>query len=154
AGVLTVGALQLALRLSSYAAATWESLLAWTASAALVWLAAQWLAAEKRRRRLLRMLFYFGFAIAVLALVQLRTAQGKVFWLFPTGYSDFVMGPFVSRNLYSVFIELLLPIGLYYAVSGRRAWLHWGMSGVMLASVVAGASRAGVLLCVAEVVSV
>jgi O-antigen ligase len=154
AGVLAIGAIQLALRQSSYAAATWESLLAWTASAALVWLAAQWFSGEKRRRGLLCRLFYFGFAIAILALAQFRTSQGKVFWLFPTGYTDFVMGPFVSRNLYSAFIELLLPIGLYYAVSGRRAWLHWGMSGVMLASVVAGASRAGVLLCVAEVVAV
>jgi O-antigen ligase len=154
AGVLALGALQLGLQQTTYAAATRESLLAWTANAALVWLAAQWFAAKQRRRSVLRLLFYFGFAVSVLALAQLRTSQGKVFWLFPTGYADFVMGPFVSRNLYSAFIELLLPVGLYYAISGRRAWLHWGMCGVMLASVVAGASRAGVVLAVSEVAAV
>jgi O-antigen ligase len=153
-GVLALGTFQIAARQTSYMAATRASLLAWAANASLVFLAAQLFADRRTRRRFLRVLFYFGFAISVVALAQVWTSHGNVFWLFPTGYSDFVMGPFVSRNLYSVFIELLLPIGLFYTVSGRRAWMHAGMCGVMLASVIAGASRAGLAVTLSEVAAV
>jgi O-antigen ligase len=153
AAVLVLGGGQIAANLTTFPPATVDALLAWTTDAALVFLAAQLFADTGMRRQALRLFFYFGFGVSVLALAQMGTSHGKVFWLFPTGYSDFVMGPFVSRNLYSAFIELLLPIGLFYIVSGRRPWLHGAMCCVMLASVVAGASRAGVLLASAEVVA-
>jgi O-antigen ligase len=154
AGVLILGAVEIGARLTSYPAATRASLLAWTTNAALVFLTAQVFPAKRDRRRFLRLLFYFGFAISITALAQLWTSHGKAFWLFPTGYTDFVMGPFVSRNLYSAFIELLLPIGLFLALTGRRPWVHAAMCGIMLASVIAGASRAGAVLAAAEVVAI
>jgi O-antigen ligase len=152
-GVLGLGCLQIAARQTSDAWATRAALLAWAANASLVFLALQLFAERKARQRFLQSIFYFGFAISVLAVTQLWTSPGKVFWLFPTGYADTVMGPFVSRNLYAAFIELLLPIGLVYAAFGRRVWMHAAMCGVMFASVVAGASRAGVVLVSAEVMA-
>jgi O-antigen ligase len=154
AGVLVLGAVQIGARLTSYPAATRASLLAWTTNTALVFLTARIFVGKRDRRRFLRLLFYFGFAVSIIALAQLWTSHGKVFWLFPTGYTDFVMGPFVSRNLYSAFIELLLPIGLFLALTGGRPWAHAAMCGIMLASVIAGASRAGAVLTAAEVVAV
>jgi O-antigen ligase len=153
-GVAGLGCLQIAARQTSDAWATRAAVLAWATNASLVFLALQLFADRKPRQRFLQSVFYFGFAVSVLAVTQLWTSPGKVFWLFPTGYADSVMGPFVSRNLYAAFIELLLPIGLVYAALGRRVWRHASMCGVMFASVVAGASRAGVVLISAEVVAV
>jgi O-antigen ligase len=154
AGVLALGAVQLAAWLTTYRPATRESLIDWGAAATLVFLAAQLFGDLKARHRFLRALFYFAFAVSVLALAQFRSSHGSVLWLFPTGYSELVMGPFVSQNLYSAFIELLLPIGLFQAVSGRRPWMYGAMCGIMLASVVAGASRAGLAITASEVAAV
>jgi O-antigen ligase len=149
-----IGTIQIATRHTTYFAATRGSLLDWLTNASLVFLAAQLFADRTTRREFLRLLFYFAFALSVLAVAQERTSHGKVFWLFASGYTDRVMGPFISPNLYAAFIELVLPIGLFYAISGRRPWMHAGMCGFMLASVLVGASRAGLIVSAAEVVAV
>jgi O-antigen ligase len=154
-GIVCLGVLQIFTRQTVYAWETWISILAWAANFALVFLALQLFRVHQARQQLLRSIFYFGFVLSVAATTQLFTSPGKVFWLFPSGYSDYVMGPFVSRNLYAAFIELLLPIGLVYALTARGGRLiHAAMCSVMFASVVAGASRAGLLLISAEVLAV
>lgn len=98
---------------------------------------------------------WFGFLVAALASVQTFTSHGKVFWLFDTPYTDYVMGPILSRNHYAAFIEAVLPIALYLALRREReSLLYSGMAAVMYASVIASASRAGTVLATAEVVLV
>jgi hypothetical protein len=98
---------------------------------------------------------YFGFGLSVLSTVQMFTSDGKIFWLFPSGYTDFVLGPFVYRNQYAAFLEMLLPIALWEALRGRRlAFANCAMAAAMLASVVAAATRAGSILMCAEVILV
>ena len=100
-------------------------------------------------------ILWFAFLVAVLATVQTFTSNGKVFWLFATPYTDYVMGPILNRNHYAVFIEAVLPIALYLAVRRQReSLLYSGMAAIMYASVIASASRAGTVLATAEVVLV
>jgi O-antigen ligase len=83
------------------------------------------------------------------------TSGGKIFWLFPSGYTDHVLGPFVYRNQYAAFLEMILPIALWEGLRDRRrAFAYFAMAAAMLASVVAAASRAGSLLMCAEVAAV
>jgi len=98
----------------------------------------------------LNFVVYFGFGLCVLATVQMFTSGGKIFWLFPSGYTDFVLGPFANRNQYAAFMETILPVALWQALRDpRRAAPNLAMAAAMLASVVAGASRAGsVMMCV------
>ncbi len=97
----------------------------------------------------------FAFVVAVLATVQSFTAGGKVFWLFPSGYHDYVMGPILSRNHYAAFIEAVLPIALYEALRRQHSsLLYCAMAAAMYASVIASASRAGTVLATAEIVAV
>ena len=71
------------------------------------------------------------------------TSAGNVFWLFPSGYHDFVLGPFVYRTYFAVFIELILPLALTGALLDRRRPLLYALfAGVLYASIVAAASRA------------
>jgi O-antigen ligase len=100
-------------------------------------------------------MLWFAFLVAALATVQTFTSKGKVFWLFDTPYTDYVMGPILSRNHYAAFIEAVLPIALYLALRRERdSLLYSGMAAVMYASVIASASRAGTVLATAEVVLV
>jgi hypothetical protein len=100
-------------------------------------------------------LVWFAFFVAVLATFQTFTSRGKVFWVFATPYTDFVMGPILYRNHYAAFIEAVLPMALYQAVHQKRnSLLYSGIAAAMYASVIASASRAGTVLTTAEVVLV
>jgi len=110
---------------------------------------------DAARRWFRSAMVWFAFFVAVLATVQTFTSNGKVFWLFDTPYTDYVMGPILNRNHYAVLIEAVLPIALYLAMRHEReSLLYSGMAAVMYASVIASASRAGTVLATAEVVLV
>jgi O-antigen ligase len=128
---------------------TWNATLHWTTNLLVFFLASQY----SNARPLLRVALYFGFVLAVVATVQTFTAGGNVFWLFPSGYSDLVLGPFVYHNYYAAFIELILPLAITGALLDRRRRLLYAFfSGVLYASVVAAASRAGIILVSLEIV--
>ena len=98
---------------------------------------------------------WFSFIVAVAAMLQTFSSAGKVFWLFPSGYTDDVMGPFLSRNHYAAFIETILPVALCLAlISEKDALLYSGMAAAMYASMVASASRAGTVLASGELLAV
>jgi len=146
------GLVQLAAGRTVYRWATANSVLEWAADAVLFFLAFQFSAEDNLRRRFLEAVLYFGFALCVVSTVQMFTSGGKIFWVFPSGYTDFVLGPFVYHNQYSAFIEIILPIALFRAISRpRHAFRYWLLVSVMVASVVAGASRAGSVLVIAEI---
>jgi hypothetical protein len=96
-----------------------------------------------------------GTALSALAIVQLFTSDGLVYWSIRSPWSDQPMGPFLNRDNYSAFIELLLPLALWEAVrSTRSAWLYGIPCAIMYGSVIAGASRAGSILVTLEVLAV
>lgn len=98
---------------------------------------------------------WFAFFVAVLASVQSFTSRGKVFWLFQTPVTEYLMGPILYRNHYAAFLEAVLPMALYFALQRERdSLLYSGMAAVMYASVVASASRAGTVLATAEIILV
>jgi O-antigen ligase len=143
--------LQLATNQTVYRWETWNATLNWTTYALVFFLASQ----TGNVRPLLRLTLYFGFVLAILATVQTFTSGGRIFWLFPSGYTDLVMGPFVYRNHFAAFVELILPLAVAGALlDPRRSVLHALIAGVLIASVVAAASRAGTILVVAEVATI
>jgi len=149
------GLLQLAANRTVYRLGTWTSVLNWVTWLALFFLALQLLRQSAARDWFLRFVLYFGFGLSVLSTVQMFTSGGKIFWLFPSGYTDHVLGPFVYRNQYAAFLEMILPIALWEGLRDRRrAFAYFAMAAAMLASVVAAASRAGSLLMCAEVAAV
>lgn len=149
------GLTQLATRRTVYRWGTWNAALNWTTWLALFFLALQLFQNPSARHWFLRFAVYFGFGLSVLSTVQMYTSGGRFFWLFPSGYHDFVMGPFVNQNQYAAFLEMILPVALWKGLSGRRqAFAHFAMAAAMLASVIATASRAGTVLVCVEVAAV
>jgi O-antigen ligase len=148
--------LQLAVGATVYRWATSLAVLYWAANAAVVFVGLQIFSEPAIRRWYLRVLVIAGFLISVAAPLQKFTAEGKIFWLFPTLYPATVMGPFVYENHYAAFIELLLPIALTSVFSDRSGWrtLHGLAAVVMYASVFASSSRTGFVLTTLEVLVV
>ncbi len=101
-------------------------------------------------------MLWFAFAVAVLATLQNFTAGGKVFWIFPTEYTTArVMGPILYHNHYAAFMEVVLPLAIYRSLLGRRdALVYATMAAAFYASLLASASRSGVILGAAEFVAV
>src|ERR1017187_4865610 len=103
------------------------------------------------RRRFLDLLVYFAFVLSVVSVVQYFSWDGKIFWIFPT-YDAAVLGPFLNRDHYAAFMEMLLPLAIVQTLSGGPRSLRFAViSAAMYASVIAGASRAGALLTTGEI---
>jgi hypothetical protein len=129
---------------------TRESVLRWGALAGVFFLAQVAGPTRMLRRNLLSGFLIFATAMAVLCLTQLFTSEGRVLWLFSTGYPD-VYATFPSYNNYAQFVEIALPIALWRALrEGWRSWWYPLAGGVLFGSVIGSASRAGTALCTVE----
>ncbi len=133
---------------------TWLAALNWWTFLIVFLLAASLCEGARAKRSFLRAIVLAGVALAALSVAQNYSSAGEIFWLFPSGYSEGVLGPFVNRNQYAAWVELLLPAALYLAATGRRAALYGVAAAVLFGSVIAGASRAGSALALAEVLAV
>lgn len=149
------GLFQLQLHTTASTFETREAVLRWGALAGVFFLS-QTAARTKRAEHIVLSAFLcFATAMAVLCLAQLYTSAGRVFWIFPTGYSK-VYATFPSPNSYAQFVELALPIALWYALraGGRRSWWYGTAGGILYASAIGSASRAGAALCTVEVLAI
>jgi O-antigen ligase len=146
------GLLQLATGKTVYAFDTQSATVRWTTFLA-VFLVGFHLFRDRSMARWFRSaMLWFGFFVAVLAIVQTFTSD-KIFWLFSTR-SIGPMGPFPNHGHYAMFLEVALPFALYEAMRRERGrLLYAGIAAVMYASVVASTSRAGIVLVTAEVVA-
>ena len=150
-----LGLVQLLTGRTTYAFDTQLAAVRWTTFLCVFLIAISLFREDDDRRWFRSAITWFAFFVAILATIQTFTSQGRVFWIFDTPYTDYVMGPFLSRNHYAAFIEAVLPIALYRAVRREReSLLYSGMAATMYASVIASASRAGTVLATAEVVLV
>jgi O-Antigen ligase len=105
------------------------------------------------RHILLSAFLFFATAMAVLCIAQLFTSEGRVLWIFPTGYST-VFATFPNYDHYAQFVELALPIALWRALrEGWKSWWYGLAGGILYASAIGSASRAGTALCTAELLA-
>jgi hypothetical protein len=135
--------------------ATERATLQWMSWAALYYAGISLWREEALAKRMRTGIVWFGFAVAVEAILQAYLSPGIVFGLFPTGYHDFVMGPIVYHTHFAVFVETILPIALFLTLSeARNSYTFLGVSAVLLTAVVVSASRGGLIIACAEVLAV
>jgi O-antigen ligase len=140
------GLVQLETNRSVYRYETWSAVLDWITVAFAFVIGVQVFENESLIRGFRLLAIYFGALLALVAILQLFSAEGKVFWIY-SPVQGTPMGPFANRDHYSAYIELLLPFALWEAlVDRRRAILFGCLAAIMYASVIAGASRAGSVL--------
>ena len=144
------GVVQIVAHTTASNAETREATLRWGALAGVFFLTQIVGRTHAIRHHMLTAFLGFATAIAVLCLTQLFTSEGRVLWIFPSGYPD-VYATFPSYNHYAQFVEIALPIALWRAVrEGWRSWWCVLAGGVLYGSVIGSASRAGAVLCTLE----
>jgi O-antigen ligase len=148
------GVLQIARGWSEYPFASWNAVCKWAAAAAAVYVGFQVLRSAVARERAGTIAIWFALLLSGTAILQWYTGAGRVFWLLPTGYSEGVAGPFLNRDHYAAFIEVLLPVALWRALRrDENALLSVLAAATMLASVIVTGSRTGSFLAGAEVLA-
>jgi O-antigen ligase len=135
---------------------TLNEVLNWTVNLAVFALALEASSDSRRRERLLTAVLWFGTALAAVSMLTVFSSPpGKAFWIFDARSDLRTLGPFVYYNQYAAFMEAVLPLALVRAIlDPKRRALYSVMGALLLASVVAGGSRMGTFLCLAEVLVV
>ena len=150
----TVVAAQLGFGITAYRHATFTSGLEYLAYGMLLFLTVQTLTGERSAKAILWTLTLFGFAVAVFAIAQDLTSNGKIYWLriLHNGGSPF--GPYVNHDHYAGLMEMLAPIPIVLSLGslftgGKRALV--GFAGIVMAgTIVLSQSRAGTASFLAE----
>jgi hypothetical protein len=153
--VILWGCLQLVAGWTINRFATERATMQWMTWAAVYYIGVSTFQDESLARRLRASIIWFGFVVAVEAILQSYLTPGKVYGVFPTGYHEFVMGPIIYHTHFAVFIETILPIALFRAADEARvSYSFLGVSAVLLAALVVSASRGGLMIALVEVLSV
>jgi O-antigen ligase len=152
-GILCWGAAQLACGWTVYRWQTSETMLYWFTNLMALTIASSLSQDPAAGRFLRKWLFVCGVALAMLSVIQNFTSDGRVFWIFEAPYREEVWGPFLYRNQYAAFIELLLPVAWVRALTGENdRWPYFVVTAGLYSCIVASASRAGLTLATAELI--
>lgn len=159
-GIALWGAGQLLAGATVYRYATLDGSLRLAACVTAAYVAALARPTRLQRDGWLESYCWFSTGLALVSVLSYYSSPGKILWILPAVYPD-NWGPFPSRNNFAQFLELSFPVGMYLhdGVRGRR-----GLAGdrlfallppaILFACGVACASRAGLLLLVAEALTV
>jgi len=103
---------------------------------------------HRQVRMFLTIIVITGFFISLFGLIQRFTWNGKIYWFieFTPGAGPF--GPFIYRNNFAAYIDLILPIslGLFMSERDRGKRILLGFMGVIMAvAVFFSLSRGGVI---------
>lgn len=91
----------------------------------------------------------FGFLVAIFGILQHLTFNGKLYWLREMHFGGIPFGPYVNRNHFAGFAELVIPISLAPLILGkvrRERWFVVSLFAVIpIGALVLSASRGGIV---------
>ena len=145
---------QLALRLTASQFSTRIELQLLVSVVILVFLSAQAFRTAREWRQFAWFIMILGFAVSGLGILQHLTFNGKLFWFREMRYGGIPFGPFVNRNHFAGFAELVLPVSLVPLLMGRvrrdRMVLVGMLAIIPVSALLLSASRGGIVSLAAE----
>jgi len=91
----------------------------------------------------------FAFLVCIFGILQHLTFNGKLYWFREMRYGGIPFGPYVNRNHFAGFVELLLPLALVPLAFGRvrrERWLVVGLCAVVpIGALFLSVSRGGIV---------
>jgi len=152
--ILSWGFFQLGLGATVYSYATLQDSLRCAALAATAWVSFRTFGSRALRVEFLRSFAWAGALVSTISVLAYFTSPGKILWVFDAPYPD-VWGPFLSRNNFAQFLELAMPVALWFGLRGSAGSSVYILLGaIMLASGLASASRAGSAILVLEAIAI
>ena len=101
-------------------------------------IAANFFASRERLGTLASFLIIFGVALSLFALLQYFTSEGRIYGFKPMRSNE-GFGPFVNRNHFAGYMEMLIPVPISLIVARavhKQSWVFYGF-----ASAIMGAGR-------------
>jgi O-antigen ligase len=115
----------------------------------ILFLAAQAFRTSDDWRTFVWFIMGFGFLVAIFGILQQLTFNGKLYWFREMRYGGIPFGPYVNRNHFAAFAELVFPVALVPLVLGKvrkERWFVVGIFGLLpIGALFLSASRGGVV---------
>ena len=115
----------------------------------LLFLAAQSFRTLEDWRSFVWFVMSFGFFVALFGILQHLTFNGKLYWFREMHFGGIPFGPYVNRNHFAGFTELVIPISLVPLVLGKVRQERWFLVSlfavVPIGALVLSASRGGIV---------
>jgi O-antigen ligase len=125
------------------------------AYAVLLFLASQAFRTAEDWRGFVWFVMSFGFLVAIFGILQHLTFNGKLYWFREMRYGGIPFGPYVNRNHFAGFAELVIPVALVPLVLGkvrRERWFAVAIFALLpIGALFLSASRGGMLSFAAEI---
>jgi len=125
------------------------------AYAILLFLAAQAFRYSDDWRGFIWFIMIFGFVVAVFGILQQVTFNGKLYWFREMRYGGIPFGPYVNRNHFAGFAELIIPVSLVPLILGKVRKERWYLVGIFallpIGALFLSASRGGVVSFAVEI---
>jgi hypothetical protein len=141
---------------TAYWYVTWSKALLWAAYGMIFFVTTQCLRRTARIKAFALFFTSFGFMVALFAMVQQFTWNGKLYWVVPNRYGASVYGPYVNHANYAGLMEMLAPIPLVFAMMScwrRPARVLFGFVALlMMSTIFLSRSLGGMLAFGAQVV--
>jgi O-antigen ligase len=97
---------------------------------------------------------FFGFLVSLFAILQHLTSNGKIYWFREIRSGVLPFGPYVNRNHFAGFADLVLPLALIPLVLGRVRRERWPVVALFavlpIGALFLSASRGGIVSFGAE----
>jgi O-antigen ligase len=123
--------------------------------AILLFLATQLFRTADDWRGFVWFVMFFGFLVAIFGILQHLTFNGKLYWFREMRFGGIPFGPYVNRNHFAGFAELVIPTALVPLVLGKvRRERRFAVVVFALLPIVAlflAASRGGIVSFAAEI---
>ena len=69
---------------------------------------------EEKIQGLFRLIIVIGCSLAVLAVLTRVFRNGNVMWIFPVRAGEKAMGPYINKNHFAGYMEMVIPIAMSY----------------------------------------
>lgn len=145
--VVALGQLVFRRTVSDYS--TREDLLLLLAYVLIFFLAGQAFRTVEEWRALVWFLMFLGFLVAIFGILQQLTFDGKLYWFRPMRFGGIPFGPYVNRNHFAGFAELVIPVALAPLALGKVRRERWALVTLFalfpIGALFLSASRGGIL---------
>ena len=139
--------LQLVTGATAYRYHTFSSALLYCAYGLFCFLVVQCLRRSSQIKTLALVFSAYGFMVAMFAVLQSITSNGKLYWLRTPRFGGWIYGPYVNHNHYAGLMEMLVPIPLVFFLTrharGSRKAMAALTAGVMASTIFLSGSRGG-----------
>lgn len=107
------------------------------ALALLFWASSNHLKSRDQVERMVRLIMISGFGLALFGIVQHFSGNGKLYWVRELTHGGPPFGPYVNKNHFAGYMEMVIPLTIGYIAANRRSttdstegWrrrlVHWG----------------------------